>query len=114
MAAQLRALKPAAEMELALAAAANEVGAIARATITVNVANGWLAAKADNEEPMEQEQAQVAAGPVAGGEAQAGVATLADELLAAHANKVDSNAANTAGLTDKKEQELLILEDKEV
>jgi hypothetical protein len=63
---------------------------------------------------MEQEQAQVAAGPVAGREAQAGVATLADELLAAHANKVDSNAANTAGLTDKQEQELLILEDEEV
>jgi hypothetical protein len=44
MAAQLRALKPAAEMKLALAAAANEVGAIARDTITANVANGWLAA----------------------------------------------------------------------
>jgi hypothetical protein len=114
MAAQLRALKPAAEKELALAAAANKVGAIASATITANVANGWLAAKADNEEPMEQEQAQVAAGPVAGGEALAGVATLADDLSAAHANEVDSNAAHTAGLTDKQEQELLILADEEV
>jgi hypothetical protein len=114
MAAQLRALEPAAEMELALAGAAKEVGTIARATSTANVANGWLAAKADNKEPIEREQAQAAAGRVAGGEAQPGVATLANELSAAHANEVDSNAANTAGLMDKQEQELLIIEDEQV